>query len=270
MKLYPCAKINLGLNVTEKRPDGYHNLETVFLPIGVCDELEVETSDVDDVPSEDNLVTKAYRLMAKDFALPHLRISLTKNIPMQAGLGGGSSDCAYTIRAINEICNLGLSLEQMRQYAAKLGADCAFFVDADTENPIPAYATGIGNIITPMKPMECLKGKYLVLIKPNVAVSTKEAYMGITPKKPKESPSVSVLRPMEEWKEWLTNDFEESIFPLLPVLKEVKNALYEAGAIYASMSGSGSTVFGIFDTMPDISGNIKLSSSDYYAKTICL
>jgi 4-diphosphocytidyl-2-C-methyl-D-erythritol kinase len=121
-----------------------------------------------------------------------------------------------------------------------------------------------------MKPMECLKGKYLVLIKPNVAVSTKEAYMGITPKKPKESPSVSVLRPMEEWKEWLTNDFEESIFPLLPVLKEVKNALYEAGAIYASMSGSGSTVFGIFDTMPDISGNIKLSSSDYYAKTICL
>jgi 4-diphosphocytidyl-2-C-methyl-D-erythritol kinase len=206
----------------------------------------VETSDVDDVPSEDNLVTKAYRLMAKDFALPHLRISLTKNIPMQAGLGGGSSDCAYTIRAINEICNLGLSLEQMRQYAAKLGADCAFFVDADTENPIPAYATGIGDIITSMKPMECLKGKYLVLIKPNVAVSTKEAYMGITPKKPKESPSVSVLRPMEEWKEWLTNDFEASIFQKHPLLAEIKESLYSHGAAYASMSGSGSTIFGLF------------------------
>ena len=270
MKIFPCAKINLGLNVTEKRPDGYHNLETVFLSIAVCDELEVETSDVDDVPSKDNLVTKAYRLMAKDFALPHLRIKLTKNIPMQAGLGGGSSDCAYTIRAINELCGLGLSVEQMRQYAAKLGADCAFFVDADTENPVPAFATGIGDIITPMKPLECLKGKYLVLIKPNVAVSTKEAYQGITPKKPKESPAVSVLRPMEEWKEWLTNDFEESIFPLLPVLKEVKEALYEAGAIYASMSGSGSTLFGIFDAVPDVTNNKKLSSSDYYAKTICL
>lgn len=270
MTLYPCAKINLGLNVTEKRPDNYHNLETVFLPIAVCDELVVELSDAEDVPSEDNLVTKAYRLLSQEYTLPPLHISLTKNIPMQAGLGGGSSDCAYTIRAINEICHLGLSIAQMRQYAAKLGADCAFFIDTDPENPVPAFATGIGDIITPMEALNCLKGKYLLLIKPDVAVSTREAYMGIKPQKPQESPAVSVLRPINEWREYLTNDFEKSIFPKLPILAETKEKMYENGAIYAAMSGSGSTVFGIFDTQPDTTKFLNTTTSQYYAKTIRL
>ena len=271
MILYPCAKINLGLNVTEKRPDNYHNLETVFLPIAVCDKLVVEISDVEDVPSEDNLVTKAYRLLSQNHSLPPLHISLTKDIPMQAGLGGGSSDCAYTIRAINEICHLGLSVEQMRRYAAKLGADCAFFIDTDSENPVPAFATGIGDIITPMKPLNCLKGKYLVLIKPDVAVSTKEAYMGIKPQKPQEKPAVSILRPIEEWKDYLTNDFENSIFPKLPILAETKEKMYENGAIYSAMSGSGSTVFGIFDAQPDTSKLLlNTSCSKYYVQTIRL
>jgi len=259
------------LNVTERRPDGYHNLETVFFPVSICDELTVEISDVEDVPSEDNLVTKALRLLEKDFQLPPLRISLTKHIPMQAGLGGGSSDGAYTIRAINEICQLGMSIEQMRGYAARLGADCAFFIDADPEKPVPMFATGIGDILTRMEPLDDLQGKYLVLIKPDVAVSTKEAYQGIVPHWSDESPEISVRRPIEEWTAHLTNDFEDSIFPKLPVLAETKQKLYDAGAVYAAMSGSGSTVFGIFDNDPsDITKSINPTNSKYYAKTIRL
>ncbi len=271
MKLFPCAKINLGLNVTERRPDGYHNLQTVFLPIGIYDELVVEISDAEDVPSEDNLVTKALRLLEKDFRLPPLRIMLTKHIPMQAGLGGGSSDGAYTIRTINEICQLGLSIGQMRGYAARLGADCALFIDAEPAKAVPMYATGIGDILEPMEPVTDLNGKYLVLIKPDVAVSTKEAYQGIVPQWPEESPRETLKRPIKEWAAHLTNDFEESIFPKLPVLAETKQRLYDAGAVYAAMSGSGSTVFGIFDNDPsEITKSLNSTNPEYYAKTIRL
>lgn len=266
----PCAKINLGLNVTEKRSDGYHNIETVFLPIPIYDAIEIHTMS-NDFPlttacslkvtgsqelceEQKNLVVKAYNLLAHDHALPRIFVHLHKGIPSQAGMGGGSSDAAFMIRLLNDHFSLGLSINEMREYAARLGADCAFFITADANTPQPLYATGIGDILEPFNEEgNTLKDKWMVLVKPNVAVSTKEAYEGITPTKPRINCRDAVMQPIETWRDNLVNDFEQSIFQKLPVLKDMKQRLYDNGAIYAAMSGSGSTIFGIFDEKPNIS-----------------
>ena len=257
---HPCAKINLGLNIVNRRSDGYHDLESVFYPIPLCDTLTVRCGDgasgtcsltlggmsLEGDPA-DNLVVRAYRLLAADHALPHVDIDLHKAIPSQAGMGGGSSDAAAMLNALNEMFALGLEATALRGYAVRLGADCAFFIGST-----PAYATGIGDILTPLAHDVPLHGKYIALVKPPVAVSTREAYSHITPCKPTLCCADVVSQPVTTWRERLTNDFEESVFPAFPEIAEVKQRLYDKGAVFALMSGSGSTVFGIFDEKPQL------------------
>ena len=262
MICFPCCKINLGLNIVAKRPDGYHDLETVFYPVPLCDALEIKKMD-DEFPSptpidlkitgnvvecneSKNLVVKAYRLLAQDYKLPRIHAHLVKRIPTQAGLGGGSADAAYMIRLLDERFRLNMGNAEMERYAAQLGADCAFFITSEM-----AYATGIGEILTPVDNEENnLEGYYLALMKPNVAISTAEAFAGITPKKPIKNCRDIVRQPIDTWRAELTNDFEKPIFAIHPILATVKEKLYEKGALYAQMSGSGSTIFGIFGQKP--------------------
>lgn len=262
MITFPCCKINLGLNIVAKRPDGYHDLETVFYPVPLCDALEIKKMD-DEFPSptpidlkitgnvvecneSKNLVVKAYRLLAQDYKLPRIHAHLVKRIPTQAGLGGGSADAAYMIRLLDERFRLNMGNAEMERYAAQLGADCAFFITSEM-----AYATGIGEILTPVDNEENnLEGYYLALVKPNVAISTAEAFAGITPKKPIKNCRDIVRQPIDTWRSELTNDFEKPIFAIHPILATVKEKLYEQGALYAQMSGSGSTIFGIFGQKP--------------------
>lgn len=262
---FPCCKINLGLNIVEKRPDGYHNLETVFYPIPLHDALEVKVMD-ERYPCDerctlgitgnavlgnpqDNLVVKAYNLIAQDYDLPRVHIHLHKAIPSQAGLGGGSADAAYMIRLLDKRFQLNMGNARMEQYATRLGADCPFFITAE-----PAYATGIGEELMPVADADTwhdeLKGRWIALVKPDIAISTKEAFANIRPHKPVHNCREVVQRPIGEWRNALTNDFEDSLFPKHPELAAIKDSLYSHDALYAQMSGSGSTVFGIFDDMP--------------------
>ena len=262
MITFPCAKINLGLNIVSKRPDGYHNLETVFYPIPLTDALEIKYMDEKfpsespcdlkitgndvDCNEEDNLVIKAYQLLAADFQLPRVHAHLVKSIPTQAGLGGGSSDAAYMIRLLDERFRLNIGIPEMERYAAKLGADCAFFITAD-----PSYAEGIGDVLMPVDvPGAGLGGYYLAVVKPSVAVSTRDAYAAIVPKTPAKCCRDIVRQPIETWKDELVNDFEAPIFAMHPELAAIKQSLYDAGAVYAAMSGSGSALFGIFREQP--------------------
>nr|WP_298159395.1 4-(cytidine 5'-diphospho)-2-C-methyl-D-erythritol kinase [uncultured Prevotella sp.] len=262
MITFPCAKINLGLNIVSKRPDGYHNLETVFYPIPLTDALEIKYMDEKfpsespcdlkitgndvDCNEEDNLVIKAYQLLAADFQLPRVHAHLVKRIPTQAGLGGGSSDAAYMIRLLDERFRLNIGIPEMERYAAKLGADCAFFITAD-----PSYAEGIGDVLMPADvPGAGLGGYYLAVVKPSVAVSTRDAYTAIVPKTPAKCCRDIVRQPIETWKDELVNDFEAPIFAMHPELAAIKQSLYDAGAVYAAMSGSGSALFGIFREQP--------------------
>ncbi len=262
MITFPCAKINLGLNIVSKRPDGYHNLETVFYPIPLTDALEIKYMDEKfpsespcdlkitgndiDCNEEDNLVIKAYQLLAADFQLPRVHAHLVKRIPTQAGLGGGSSDAAYMIRLLDERFRLNIGIPEMERYAAKLGADCAFFITAD-----PSYAEGIGDVLMPADvPGAGLGGYYLAVVKPSVAVSTRDAYTAIVPKTPAKCCRDIVRQPIETWKDELVNDFEAPIFAMHPELATIKQSLYDAGAVYAAMSGSGSALFGIFREQP--------------------
>lgn len=262
MITFPCAKINLGLNIVSKRPDGYHNLETVFYPIPLTDALEIKYMDEKfpsespcdlkitgndvDCNEEDNLVIKAYQLLAADFQLPRVHAHLVKRIPTQAGLGGGSSDAAYMIRLLDERFRLNIGIPEMERYAAKLGADCAFFITAD-----PSYAEGIGDVLMPADvPGAGLGGYYLAVVKPSVAVSTRDAYAAIVPKTPAKCCRDIVRQPIETWKDELVNDFEAPIFAMHPELAAIKQNLYDAGAVYAAMSGSGSALFGIFREQP--------------------
>lgn len=262
MITFPCAKINLGLNIVSKRPDGYHNLETVFYPIPLTDALEIKYMDEKfpsespcdlkitgndvDCNEEDNLVIKAYQLLAADFLLPRVHAHLVKRIPTQAGLGGGSSDAAYMIRLLDERFRLNIGIPEMERYAAKLGADCAFFITAD-----PSYAEGIGDVLMPVDvPGAGLGGYYLAVVKPSVAVSTRDAYAAIVPKTPAKCCRDIVRQPIETWKDELVNDFEAPIFAMHPELAAIKQRLYDAGAVYAAMSGSGSALFGIFREQP--------------------
>lgn len=252
MITYPNAKINLGLNIVEKRPDGYHNLETVFYPINLQDALEVTLLEGEEEYAltlsgtpiegdpEQNLVVKAYRLLKKDFPdMPAIDIHMYKHIPTGAGLGGGSADAAFMIKLLNEKFKLGLSIEKMEEYATALGADCAFFIQNK-----PVFATGIGNIFEPI-PLS-LKGYYIVLVKPDIFVSTKDAFALIQPAKPTQSLKEIARMPVETWRATMKNDFEYSVFQKYPEIAAIKDKLYDMGAIYASMSGSGSSVYGIF------------------------
>ena len=256
MTSHPIAKINLGLNVVERRPDGYHNLETVFFPVPICDELEVAPQPSTLHPQLDcdlslegiaiegdvqkNLIVKAYQLLKQDFPeLPRVRARLKKGIPTQAGMGGGSSDGAYMLNMLNALFQLHLTKQQLCGYAARLGADCAFFID-----PQPQYAEGIGELLAPVS--LSLKDWYIGVVRPDVPVSTKEAYSLITPKRPLRNCRDIVALPVEEWRDLLVNDFEEGIFSLHPELGQVKQRLYDLGAVYAAMSGSGSALFGLF------------------------
>lgn len=252
MITFPNAKINLGLNIVEKRPDGYHNLETIFYPVPVEDALEVNILNEGNEKfrlhqagleiegeAENNLVVKAYKLLDAEFNLPPVDIHLFKHIPSGAGLGGGSSDAAYMLKLLNEKFNLELTNETLEEYAARLGADCAFFI-----RNTPTYAEGIGNIFSPIS--LSLKGYQIVLVKPDIFVSTREAFAQIKPHRQIVPLKEVIKYPMGEWRELMVNDFEESVFPQFPGIKKIKEKLYRQGAIYAAMTGSGSSVFGLF------------------------
>lgn len=254
MLTFPTAKINIGLQVTERRPDGYHNLDTVFYPIPINDALEVivaEGADYDcrlhisgihiEGDTDNNLVVRAYRLLAADYTLPSVDIYLHKHIPTGAGLGGGSADASYMLRLLNEMFELGLTTEQLEAYATRLGADCPFFITSR-----PVYATGIGNEFHPIA--LDLSGWHLVVVKPDVFVSTKEAYSMVRPEKPAVTLDKKITLPITEWREAISNDFERGIFALHPELADIKEKLYALGATYAAMSGSGSALFGLFES----------------------
>lgn len=258
---FPIAKINLGLNVVEKRPDGYHNLQTVFYPIPIKDALEVHVMDeafpsdydcdlkVTNIAIEGdeqrNLVVRAYQLLKQDFpTLPRIHSHLWKGIPTQAGMGGGSSDCAYMMLLLNQQFQLGLTDEQLIEYAAKLGADCAFFILSR-----PCYAEGIGEKLQPID--LSLSGYYIAVVRPDIPVPTKEAFSRIRPHYPALNCRETVMQPVETWRDTLINDFEESVFALHPEIGNIKQQLYDMGATYAAMSGSGSALFGLFKKQPD-------------------
>ena len=257
MLTFPTAKINIGLQVTERRSDGYHNLDTVFYPIPIKDALEVivtEGTDYDcrlhisgihiEGDTDNNLVVRAYRLLAADYTLPSVDIYLHKHIPTGAGLGGGSADASYMLRLLNEMFELDITTEKLEAYATKLGADCPFFITGR-----PVYATGIGNEFHPLS--LDLSGWYLVVVKPEVFVSTKEAYSMVRPEKPEVTLDKKIIRPITKWKEIISNDFEKGIFALHPELADIKAKLYTLGATYAAMSGSGSALFGLFESPID-------------------
>ena len=253
MITFPNAKINLGLNIVAKRPDGYHNLETVFYPIPIEDALEItplhdsggkkyclHQSGLEIAGELDNnLVVKAYRLLDETFDLPRIDIHLLKHIPSGAGLGGGSADAAFMLKLLNDYASLGLTEDALEEHAARLGADCAFFIKDK-----PVYAEGIGNLFSPIT--LSLKGYKLWVVKPDVFVSTRDAFAHVHPRKPDMPLKEIVQRPVEEWKELMINDFEKSVFPQFPAIAAIKDEMYRMGALYASMSGSGSSVYGIF------------------------
>lgn len=279
MLTFPVAKINLGLNVVERRPDGYHNLETVFYPVPIRDALELQLME-EGFPSavdcdlkvtniavegdeQRNLVVRAYQLLKQDFpSLPRLHAHLFKAIPTQAGMGGGSSDCAEMLMALNRLCQLGLSSQQLIDYAARLGADCPFFILGR-----PAYAEGIGEQLMPVG--LDLKGYWLAVVRPDIPVSTKEAFSLIKPKRPQKNCREIVMQPIGTWRNELVNDFEQSVFALYPKIGAVKEQLYEMEALYAAMSGSGSAVFGIFPPSLDNAGFEPLLQQRFNVATGC-
>jgi 4-diphosphocytidyl-2-C-methyl-D-erythritol kinase len=254
MLSFPNAKINIGLNIVSKRADGYHDIETIFYPIGLCDALEtienkgietnIEISGLElNIDGMQNICIKAYELLRKEFKLPSLEINLIKKIPSGAGLGGGSSDAAFTLKQINESFKLGLNTKQLQEYALKLGSDCAFFI----ENK-PVFAHGRGEIFESIN--IDLSNYFIYLVKPDIFISTAEAYKAVNPAMPDKSLIDLIKQPIKNWKDLIFNDFEKNIFKLYPQLDKIKKALYNAGAIYASMSGSGSSIYGIFDRKP--------------------
>ena len=276
MLTFPCAKINLGLNITSKREDGYHNLETIFYPVPLTDALEVKLMH-DDFPSDEpcdlkitgnavdcdeknNLVVKAYTLLAQDFKLPRVHTHLVKRIPMQAGLGGGSADGAFMIRLLDERFRLNMGIAEMERYASRLGSDCAFFITAE-----PSFGTGRGEVLEPVNIAEHnLQGYYIAIVKPAIAVSTREAFQQIICRQPEHCCRDIVRQPVETWKTVLTNDFEEPAFKQHPELADIKQQLYDLGAVYAQMSGSGSAFFGLFRTEPQ---QLKSNFPDCYTFT---
>lgn len=265
MICFPNAKINLGLNIVSRREDGFHNLETIFYPIGLKDALEVIPVDhlsdekkfsffqsgmqIDSV-DENNLVIKAYKLLADKNDIPNIDIHLLKKIPLGAGLGGGSSDAAFMLKLLNDTFQFGYSLEELQVFASQLGSDCPFFILNK-----PVFATGTGNIFEPID--LDLDSYHFLLVKPEIHISTKDAFALINPSKPSVSLKDIILKPVNEWKEYMKNDFEISVFKKFPEICNIKEIMYDLGAVYASMTGSGSAVYGIFESVPKFTNEFK-------------
>ncbi|PKP11850.1 MAG: 4-(cytidine 5'-diphospho)-2-C-methyl-D-erythritol kinase [Bacteroidetes bacterium HGW-Bacteroidetes-4] len=260
MIVYPNAKINLGLSIVNKRPDGFHSIETVMYPIPLFDKITLipienytgaeklvfsSSGLTIDGELENNLIVKAFKLINDDLNIAPTQIHLEKNIPFGAGLGGGSADCAFTINALNQLYDLKLTNKQMEYYAAQLGSDCPFFIKNK-----PALAKGRGEMLSEISVN--LKGWHLALVIPPVGINTKQAYSLVEPKTPKKPVEETIKQHIEQWKHNLENDFEISVYKQLPEIEQVKTTLYELGAAYASLSGSGSASFGIFNTVLNI------------------
>jgi 4-diphosphocytidyl-2-C-methyl-D-erythritol kinase len=256
MIVFPKAKINIGLRIKEKRNDGYHNIETVFYPVSFCDALEFVVSEEPEgkdililtgisvgVSPEENIVMKTVMKLREKYSFPGLRIHLHKAIPHGAGLGGGSSDAACMMKSLNRHFTLSISNNELKAMALDIGSDCPFFIEGD-----PAYASGRGEILEPISPV--LSGYYLLLLNPGVGINTREAYRNCRP----EIPNASLLQlaslEITKWKDVIFNDFEEFAFKKHPLIKKIKDDLYNAGALFSSMSGSGSSVYGIFSRKP--------------------
>jgi 4-diphosphocytidyl-2-C-methyl-D-erythritol kinase len=263
MLLFPNCKINIGLNIVRKRNDGYHDLETVFYPVGLKDALEVIHSQenafkITGLPVagsfEDNLCTKAYQLLKNNFPdLPPVSIHLHKAIPMGAGLGGGSADGAFMLALLNKKFQLNLTVNQLTDYALQLGSDCPFFIINK-----PCFATGRGE---QLKKIQLDLSMYkIVLVNPGIHISTKEAFSKLKPQRAEKTVEQLITQPIATWKNEVKNDFEEPVFKLHPAIEQIKNDLYTAGALYASMTGTGSTVYGIFPP----NTNVALSFPDSY------
>jgi 4-diphosphocytidyl-2-C-methyl-D-erythritol kinase len=263
MVVFPKAKINIGLRIIEKRPDGFHNLQTIFYPVCLCDALEFVDSErlvnkdklivtgllSDSIP-EENLVIKAVRKLREKYKFPFLKIHLHKAIPIGAGLGGGSSDGASILKAVNKFFSLKIRSEELKEIALSLGSDCPFFI----EN-IPAFAEGRGEIMKPVKPVPV--NHHLLIVSPGIAINTKAAYLDCRPSQQDTNLQEYYNRDIYEWKDLIINDFEESIFIRYPLIADLKANLYKIGALYSSLSGSGSSVYGIFDRKPDIPDSLK-------------
>lgn len=256
MLVFPNAKVNLGLTIVNKREDGFHNIETVFYPINFLnDALEIIVAEGygdfsmsfsgDNIPGEssDNICKKAYELISQQYHLRSIKVHLHKHIPIGAGLGGGSSDGAFFIKTLNELLELNLSFGELHFFAKQLGSDCSFFI-----NNKPSFAIGKGDEMELLK--LDLRGKYLMLVYPKIFISTPLAYSGTKPSGKSANLEENIFLPLPQWKDSIVNDFEASIFEKFPQLKEIKSTFYSNGAVYASMSGSGSSMFGIFENEP--------------------
>jgi 4-diphosphocytidyl-2-C-methyl-D-erythritol kinase len=259
MIVFPNAKINIGLNVTKKRHDGYHDIESCFYPIGWSDALEILPTDTYRFESSgipipgnpaDNLCTKAYELLSSDHSIPPVSMHLLKSVPIGAGLGGGSSDAAFAIKALNQLFDLKIPVQEQLQYARQLGSDCAFFITNQ-----PEFCFNKGDEFDKIDVN--LTGKWLVLVNPGIHISTAEAYSGIQPQPSGQDLRTILKQPVSEWKNIVKNDFELSLFPKYPLLAEIKQRLYNLGAEYASMSGSGSTLYGIFEEEIDLANELR-------------
>ncbi|MCU0362903.1 MAG: 4-(cytidine 5'-diphospho)-2-C-methyl-D-erythritol kinase [Bacteroidales bacterium] len=261
MVLFPRAKINLGLSIVSKREDGFHNIETLFYPVNLCDVLEFVVSGgsedkftvtgIDIGGSmNDNLVIRALKKLRESYPVPFLDIHLHKVIPAGAGLGGGSSDAGCMLRSVSKYFRTGTDTAELLEIAASLGSDCPFFIEGR-----PAFAGGRGEILSPAP--DLLHGYYLVILNPGIHSDTREAYRNCKPSTPAFSVQDLPRIHVEDWKLHLKNDFEEFVFRQHPITGQLKNRLYESGAIYSSMSGSGSSVFGIFSGQPALPGDLK-------------
>lgn len=260
MIVFPNAKINIGLDITARRSDGFHDIETVFYPVRLCDCLEfVENNSDDDtfvtsgidIPAngKPNLVQKALSAVRRKYDIPPLDIHLMKKIPTGAGLGGGSSDAAFMINALNQSFKLEMSEDERINMAAELGSDCAFFIKNR-----PMFATGRGEVFSEIEIPSNLE---IVIVKPDISISTPFAYSKVKPQTPKFSLKESVQKPLTQWKSLVKNDFEEFLFPEFEQLGVIKQQLYDCGAIYASMTGSGSALFAIFDHEPHLNDDLN-------------
>jgi 4-diphosphocytidyl-2-C-methyl-D-erythritol kinase len=272
MIVFPNCKINLGLHILSKRQDGFHNLETVFYPIALKDALEIIPSSGSSIEftssgltvdgkEDDNICLKAYQLLKRDFPqLPFIKMHLHKAIPMGAGLGGGSADGAFTLQLLNKKFNLGLSVQQLIDYALQLGSDCPFFIINK-----PCYATGRGELLEGIDIP--LAGYKIAIVNPGIHVNTGWAFSQITPAEPHKRIKAIIAQPIATWKAELINDFENPVFEKYPAIKNIKEELYSKGAVYAAMSGSGSTVYGIFEKEIALS---SFTDKNYFAKIISL
>ena len=264
MILFPPAKINLGLNILGKRSDNYHSLETCMVAIDITDVLEILPADVFsfsssgipiDGAAENNLIVQAYNLMKSHFSIPNVKIHLQKNIPMGAGLGGGSADATYTLIGLNKMFNLKLSNDDLQEMASELGSDCAFFVENSVQ-----IGTGRGEVLKNIS--IDLNGYYLRIINPGIHIGTKEAYTNLRFSPDDNSVEDILQSPIPDWKNTLKNDFEKSAFLKHEGLSVIKERLYDDGAVYASMTGSGSTMYGIYSELP------KLWDDDFYERIV--